>query len=924
MTTFPTDPWVKAEAFIGGAWVDVTADTDDVDGHGRVSGTTGITITRGKAIGAQRANPGQCQATIFNRDGKYYNRNPRSTFFGKLPLNVPFRVTALPYESYVRLESSSLASERIVAADSAALSVTGDLELRFDVEPNDVGEGAYLYPLASKYLITGNQRSWYVFLNFDKPVIYWSPDGTFTNIRSAQCDAAIPKGRFSLKIQVDVNNGAGGVTTKFFTAKTIDGTYTQLGTTQISAGTSSIFDSTASVILGSGSNGGFGIASDYNLVFQGKYYQFRIYNGLTGTLAAKADLTNLQIGDITYSDGTTIWLIAPPSYVDSDKIRYYGFIPRWPIAWDSAGRDIKSAITAYGKLQVLSSGANVLDSAMTRYYSSLTANVGYWTGEDGADAVQLSARTGKTAAAQATNVKFAQQSTLPGSAPLFTIDETSSVRGVFPAHTGTNKLSFTYAVFIDKAPTIQVPTITFKTTTGLIGQFLFDNTGHVVNFYQFKDAILATATSVYGAGAGPGQWFVFVYELQQSGANVTWAVNWRTQDPSIGYAFGGTINSFTLGKLASWNIPPLVAGSGLTTYAYGHIAGSTSVDDYLEFPHLNSFRGYVGETDIVRAARLSDEEGVTLIVRGKSSRAIQMGPQTQKTYPDLLDECANTGQGYISEARSSEALIYTAHDFLELNGFTDIAYTDSLLTEGTVTDDLAPVNYVTVTRNNGGSSTAITTTGPKSVAVIGTQADPQTLNLFSDRQTRDVAEWMRHVGSWDELRWDKLTVELTRTEVLANPTILNSMYGLDILRGLSVSALPNWLPVRESRLLVESYTEKLTRFLFSLSLDTSVARPYATAKMYDKRVKIGSSTSKLTTGINAAVTSLSVTCDAHCKWVFQNNFYISVDNDREKMLVTNITGTASPFTFSVTRGSPAFSHLANVSIELWDQRVLGL
>lgn len=925
---FTDSSWVQVEAFIDNAWVNVTADVDDVDGGGRISGTKGVTLTAGRSLGAQRANSRQCDFTIFNRDGKYAGRNPRSPYWGLLPLNTPVRVRALPYESYVQFHSATDTSVPAYAFDSATLDITGDMELRLDFEPEqgigNTGGGIYTYTVVSKWWSDGNQRSWILVLSGGIPLLWWSPDGTLANARFLTATTRIPDGRISLKVQLDVNNGAGGVSATFSTATSIDGTYAQLGSVATSAGTTSIFSSTADLTFTADHNGTIGLQYANSQKFQGKIFCFRLYSNLTGTLAAEADFSDLEPGDSFYDDGTTDWFIVNNStgYVASDKLRFYGFIPKWPVAAANS-TNIYSDIHAAGLFNLLSNGALDLDSPMFRYYSTLENVLGYWSGEDGSDATSLSASDTATRAASALNVTFAAQGDLPGSKDLLTITTNSAIQGRFKSYTSTGEWAFTFCMYLNATPVADVPMLYIATSNGMQVKFTVGTTTYLTQIYSSDGTLLSSQNSLYGAGAAPGQWIIVVFEFVQNGGNVDWAVNWRATDPDINYAHGASYAD-TLGRLIGFTIPAVPAAASLSTVSVGHIAGNTTVDDFLESAHVRSFRGYVQETDIERMTRLCGELNIPLIIRGVAADGVEMGKQGIKTPLGLFDDCAAAARAVLIETRFQNGLTYITRRELTDYYTRDIDYSGGELLDAKVDDDsIPPINYVTVTRDNGGSSTAITTTGPRSISV-GTFGDPQSFNLYADEQTRDTAEWMRHIGSWDEERWTGMRFELAKPVIRDDPTLLAAMYGFDLLKVIRVLNPPDYLPVREPECLIEEYTEVLTRPSHVIEFGSSPARPYAVASFIDARVRVGSSESRVSTAMNTSTTTLVVESSSpYTEWEFSSSFYISVSDDKERMLVTAISGTNSPWTFTVTRGTPSFSHAVDGTVRLWDQRVIG-
>lgn len=917
--SFTDDPWITMEWYIDGSWVDITADTDDTDGGSRIS-SSGITITRGQSVADQRANPSQADFRLFNRDGKYLNTNPRSPYFGLLPPNVPCRIKIDPYESYVRMTHQDYGLT-VWAADSATLDVTGDIDIRCEIWPHK--QDSYSYPLLTKYSLSGDNRSFYFGLNNGTPTLYWSTDGTLANRHQATATTALPTtGRVSVRVTLDVNNGASGRDIKFYYATDgIAGTYTQLGTTITESGTTSIYASTAIMRFGGADDlGGNAIQDEFTRYFTGKLYKFQLYSGISGTLVADADFTDLEPDVTTCTDGTTTFHIDPPNFVMSDSIRFYGYIPRIPATATDGDRNIYSDITAYDILQILNTGALISDSAMTRYYKSITTNIGYWPGEDVDGSGSIAAVTANTNSAVASGINYAAEDSLPGSNPVFTIDTETLVSGRFPKYTSTGHWAFTFALYLDTAPSADIIPMNLALTDGTNIEFRVGTFTYRVTITDYDTTQLDLADSAYGSGAEPGNWIVVVMEFEQNGSDIDWVTNWRTLSPGVGYFSSGTISSRTLGNLSSWSIPNLTASSGLTTVAIGHIAGNSSIDDYLESVHLTSFRGYVSETDVDRIQRLATENGHTVYVLNET-HGTPMGKQQIGTALDLYTACADTGRGVLAARRDSAALLYISR--AQLEDYEPLPLTYSDLIQATVDSDLIPINQAVVSRDDGGTYTDTVTTGPNSVDNIGQLSQPYTLNAEEDAQLKDIAHTITHIGTWNELRWFGLIYELAKPAIADNSTLLEILRSFDIGISGIITGLPDHLPTRDAEISVIELTEILTRYQHTLTLNSRPARPFAIAQHYNSTHLIGSSQSVLASSVTDSATTISVTGGINTVWAYTADFYISVSNDKEKMLVTNITGTSVPFTFTVTRGSPAFAHDADAEVHLWDNHVIG-
>ncbi len=175
--------------------------------------------------------------------------------------------------------------------DSVPLSITGDLDLRVRAAADD-WTPASIGTLVAKRVTTANQRSYMLRLLTDGTLQFsWSNDGT-AELNATSIATGIPDGeaRF-VRVTIDVDNGAAGRTITFYTST--DGlTWTQLGSPVVQAGTTSIFDSTSAVEIGTRQTGTIE-------PFDGTIYYVEIRNGIDGTIVASPRFT----GTPTFQDG---------------------------------------------------------------------------------------------------------------------------------------------------------------------------------------------------------------------------------------------------------------------------------------------------------------------------------------------------------------------------------------------------------------------------------------------------------------------------------------------------------------------------------------------------------------------------------------------------------------------------------------------
>ena len=206
----------------------------------------------------------------------------------------------------------------IDAIDDGMLSIVGDLELQILVAPDDWISGSE-YILMSKWLATGNEKCWKVAITAAGNIkFYWTEDGS-TEL-SATSSAIVPfiDGALGgIKIEFDVDNGAAGRNVLFYTSDDQGANWSQLGTTQTSAGVTSIYDSDESVNIGSSDEGTAGL-------WAGKALWAQIRKGIDGVYSSWFDargLNNSEMLSVTDVRGN-IWTFegdaAPIGFVTAD------------------------------------------------------------------------------------------------------------------------------------------------------------------------------------------------------------------------------------------------------------------------------------------------------------------------------------------------------------------------------------------------------------------------------------------------------------------------------------------------------------------------------------------------------------------------------------------------------------------------------
>ena len=208
--------------------------------------------------------------------------------FGSSPTSNTNEPLTLAHNGTNYLYLPGSASNYASVPDSAALSITGDIEFQFRLAADD-WTPSVAFLLCNKASGAATDFAWSIQINTAGTVTFrWSADGTTRIDKNSTVALTATDGQpLWVRVTLDVDNGASGNDVKFFQAadsSDVPTAWTQVGSTVTTAGVTSIFDSGQELRVG-GENG----ALAANLA--GKLYRARILNGIGGTVAFDANFT---------------------------------------------------------------------------------------------------------------------------------------------------------------------------------------------------------------------------------------------------------------------------------------------------------------------------------------------------------------------------------------------------------------------------------------------------------------------------------------------------------------------------------------------------------------------------------------------------------------------------------------------------------
>ncbi|MFG2070997.1 hypothetical protein ACGFKZ_29470 [Micromonospora tulbaghiae] len=831
---FPADPLpVRGALYMGAAvgWVDVT---DDMRLERAASGG-GVTITRGRGNEASDADPTGCAVTLNNAGGKYSPRNPVGPYLGLIGRNTPLRVAVGPPAQAAAMWGVRRGAGGLSTPDHPTLRITGDIDVRFYGRGRwTAGPGELAMDLGGRYNANGNQRSWQVYCNRRGVLgVLWSPDGTLAARRELFADAPVspaPDGTLAVRVTLDVDNGAGGVTARFYQAPTLAGPWVQLGTDRVAAGASSIHAGTAPLQLGE-------TPSITERTFTGDLIAAELRDGIDGTLVAAPDLTtvpDLTVRTFVDAVGRT-WSAAPTVALVDRSIRAITEVASWPPRWDLSGRDLWVPVQGSGVLRRLSQGAATLRSPVYRTFVSYNP-LAYLPLEEGSDATRPASAAAGIPYGTATDVEYGADAGVAfggtaGAAKMTTV--TASISTPVRAGSAANgHWSAAFYVRLAAAP-FAGDRLMFRARVagGSVARyelFVSSSTYRWVA-YDAAGAVVGDRTSGYGTGAEPTRWVAFALDVFADSGGTRWAGVWHGIGSTAFYASqpGG---DFVAGPIGNVTSVELLGSDYAVDALFAHLVVTPNELPFVREEFRRVSTGYAGERAGERIYRLAGEAGVAVEMVGDPTQTEACGPQKPATLVELLRAAARVDGGILQESRSLLGLYYRTRRSLYNQVATPLSYAGGQLAEPfePVDDDDAVTNDVTVSRSGGGSARATRATGPLSTAAppagVGIYDTSVTLDVAADGQLPDQAGWRLHLGTVDEARYPRIRADLAAPGY--TPELAAAAAAVDAGDLLALTDLPAWLPPGPTPAMVQGYTEKLDAYTREITYTATPGSPW--------------------------------------------------------------------------------------------------
>ncbi|WAL94005.1 hypothetical protein [Streptomyces sp. Je 1-369] len=810
---FPEDPLgLRVEIRTGTVWTDITADVKTADP---------ITHARGIRNSGTAADPATCPLKIDNKDGRYSPRNPMSPYYGLIGRNTPMRMWLPGGPHFLDLDGSPTISAS--TPDAAVLDITGDLDIRIEAATSWYAPGPHT--LIGKWDTAGNQRSYLLRLQDGQLYLSYSTDGTsagsFFHSRSLP---ALPP-RAALRATLDVDNGSGGRTARFYWAPSLVGPWAEFGAPVALAGPISIYSGTAPLTVAPSDL----TTSVPRLPIEGRVYAAEVRSGIGGTVVAAPNFAAQGLGSTGLTDSAgRVWSYASTAIADRQE-RFVGEISTWPQRWVPSEKAVWTTVEASGILRRYGQGQKALDSTLRRRIPS-GRPLAYWPMEEEREATRAYSPIKGVTPAAVTGLEFAGVDTLPSSKALPKLTAAATLSAIVPTYVdvGQWQVEFVYTAD-DKAPPAAEPwpEVISVSTTGTVRRWwvgMRTDSARLLG-YDASGAELVHHSIGIGGDVFHGWVRMRLWARDLGGGTMEYQLAWQDVGGTAGVATNTTsaLPGRVTAVTANWG--PRTEG-----WAIGHLAVLPAADSSL---YTGSDDGYAGETAWGRMLRLANEEQIPLARIAGPLTPERVGPQRPQTLLALLQEAAEADGGMLLESRERLGLLYRDRSSLYTQEPALVLdYADGTISTPLepVDDDTATRNDITVTRTGGSSARAVLEEGPLSVQPppdgIGLYDESVTLNLDDDVQPVFHSYWRLHLGTYDGARYPSARIRLHRRPTLI-PAVLALREG-DVIRLMN---LPPWVAYGPVDLLVTGYSEVMLPRTWEITFTCEPGGPWDLAKV---------------------------------------------------------------------------------------------
>lgn len=896
-----------------------------------------ITITRGKSAGDDRAAPSATGCTLRNTDGLFSLRNPKSPLYGLLKRNTPIRISR--GTSAFGMVTTGIG--RAECADSAALSFTGDLDIRVDLQPHANQSWATAsFDLASKYDFVVGWMTCTLMLIAGRIRLSWFPTGTTPPITSeTTVSLAAGSDRRTVRATLDVDNGAGGNTVTFYTGPSTAGPWTQVGPAIVTAGVTSLFDAPSKLRIGAASS-----TSSYSHGHsEATFYAAEYRNGIAGTVVASPnfetrplDTAPLSPSNFADAQGNN-WsysgdINAARIWWGRSYVRIVGESASWPPRWDQRHRNKYVQVTAADVLRRYQQGKSPVATGLRDFVlSDQTALLSYFplSSAEGTQYERNIANTNRNVynfynEAFPTKPVFKygvdMQAPWIGTGMEYERDNGGWMRG--DTVSWDSNIAFD---FVWQSQSLGALSVTLYDYNGALWTLALNDIADsglgVVSYTDPASGPIAF-TSFAVPEINDTDMHIGRLQITNNGANIDFAVyvdgtlrksGTQPAAQTLGSAyFFIQYSHANTGQLAV-NLAHLVTWANATP---GLIPTAAAV--------AAAALGYAGEAAGRRIERVAAAGHLPIAFVGNLDKTTLMGPQFAESRLSQIRDAEATDFGILTSSRTANTMLYrTRASMYNQVPVLTLDYAARVVAPPfePVDDDDQTRNDVTATRREGGSYRITRTTGPLAATDppigIGQYEDDVTVNVQTDAQLSQIAAWQLNQGTLDAARYPSVTVNLGAAEV--DDTLEAAIMAADVGDLLRIQNLDDADIPDDLDLLTLGYSETFDNSSWIWTANAAPADMFQVAAFGAQHYDADGSV--LTAAITAGATSFQVSKTGTSLWTLTPAaFPLDININGERMTVSGVTGATSPQTFAISAravNGVSKAHAINSPVKLW-------
>jgi hypothetical protein len=878
---------LRTRLYLDGQWQDITDTVYQRDP---------VEISRGRTDESDETPPQTCTMTLDNRSGDFSMRNPMGQWFGALNRNVPLEVGyVLATDTFSRTVASGFgtadsgqtwsgigAGGSVLASDFNVASGVGTMSV-----PTD---GAYRFVVMDGF----SQKDIDVQVDVSIP---------FADVLGGQ----VEPGNILLRYQ-DANNYY-MIRAAAYTDETV--------LLRLYAHVAGVSTTLTDVVTTPTTFTGQTLTVRAQV--EGQTLRAKVW----ATGADEPFSWQVETHDDTFTDAGSVGVRCGVAFFNTNpkpiifsldnftavSPRFAGEVANWPSGSDVSNTDRYVSIEAAGILRRLGQGTSPQRSTMREGIPGLIGAdlMAYWPCEDGnASASVASAFVGHPAMTLTGRPDFAEYDDLDSTEPIPLVRGSTWV-GDVPSYTLTGTLDIRFIVVIpEDGYGSNVRLIEFETAGSAyrisLSYAADTGSGESANL-KITSRTGATVYDVTPVGFPmSGQRMFWYMRFTQSGADINADWGYTKYDDGLSLGVSTTIFGQTVGRATKVTVNPDHSDL-LDDVAFGHIwvrnnGGSlgTAVTDL--------FHAYREETALDRMIRLCEGNGIPFTyTESEPDDTVQMGPQRVDTLLNQIRECAASDGGTLHEPSGVLGITYRTRRsaYGQDPALTlDVSANEVAAPFQPVEDDQQTRNDVEVKNVNGSSARATLETGRMSVHPYPDGIDRYDsrvdINIYPDSALPDHAWWRVALGTVDEARYPDLAVDLD-----AKPDLIPSILDLSIDDRVHVTDASSVGIYDTIRQLVRGYSERWTNHRGVFRINATPYAPYDVAVLDTGNMRFDSGSSTLAFGYTSSSTSLIVSSTAELWTTSAGDFPFDITVSGEAMTVTNITGSSSPQTFTVTR-----------------------